>query len=316
MQLTQVGDFLVIKNNRNIGFTLVIIGAIFWGIGGTVSQKLFQQYAIDVNWLVSTRLLIAGILLLLIQYLWKDRIQIFGIWKQKRTTFQLVVFGLFGMLAVQYTFMASIHHGNAAVATLLQYLAPTMIIVYLILRKETILMKTDLIAILLALVGSFLLLTNGSLNHLSVSLPAIVWGFLSAVTLAFYTLYAISLVKYYDSLVVVGWAMLIGGVTLSFIHPPWKINITQLPFEAYFYLLFVFLFGTMLAYWFYIESLNSLSPKETSLIGTLEPLAAVFATVFWLKESFGFYQWIGTACIVGLILLLTVSQKPTANSAD
>ena len=35
----------------------------------------------------------------------------------------MILFGLFGMLAVQYTYFASIKEGNAAVATLLQYLA-------------------------------------------------------------------------------------------------------------------------------------------------------------------------------------------------
>lgn len=297
------------KQNRKIGFFLVITGAIFWGVGGTVAQKLFQQYDIKVNWLVSTRLLIAGFLLLMIQYLWKDRSQILDIWKHKRTAFQLAIFGLLGMLAVQYTYMASIQHGNAAVATLLQYLAPAMIIIYLTLRKQNILTRRDIIAISLALIGSFFLLTNGSVSQLSVPLPAIVWGVLSAVSLAFYTLYAISLLKYYDSLVVVGWAMMIGGFVLSFIHPPWQINLQGLPFEAYVYLVFVILFGTMIAFWFYIESLQSLLPKETSLLGTLEPLAAVFTTVFWLQESFGMYQWLGTACIFGLILILALNKK-------
>lgn len=307
---------MALKYKRRTGFLLVITGAIFWGIGGTVAQKLFQQYKIDINWLVSIRLLIAGFSLLLVQFFWKDKGQIVGIWKQKSTSFQLIIFALFGMLAVQYTYMASIQHGNAAVATLLQYLAPTMIIIFLVFKKQTVLSKTDVIAILLALAGAFFLLTNGSFHQLSVPMPAIIWGVLSAVALAFYTLYAISLLKYYDSLVVVGWAMVIGGTALSFIHPPWKINLAQLPLEAYFYLFFVIFFGTMLAFWFYIESLNSLLPKETSLLGTLEPLAAVLATVFWLKESFGLYQWIGAACILGLVLVLALSKKTPTTATE
>ncbi|AOV09180.1 DMT family transporter [Sporosarcina ureilytica] len=299
-----------------MGFFLVITGAIFWGVGGTVAQKLFQDYSIEVNWLVSTRLLIAGFLLLSVQYFWKDRRQILDIWKHKRTAFQLTTFGLLGMLAVQYTYMASIQHGNAAVATLLQYLAPAMIIIYLTIRKQTVLTPKDVVAITLALIGCFLLLTNGSISHLSVPLPAIVWGVLSAGSLAFYTLYAVSLLKYYDSLVVVGWAMMIGGIVLSFVHPPWQINLISLPMEAYVYLIFVILFGTMIAFWFYIESLQTLLPKETSLLGTLEPLAAVLATVFWLQESFGIYQWIGTACIFGLILILAFSKKTSKETSS
>ncbi|MBT2686625.1 EamA family transporter [Bacillus sp. ISL-47] len=304
------------ERSRRTGLFLVIAGATFWGVGGTVAQKLFQQFGIDVNWLVTVRLLFAGVMLLAVQYLLKDRSQVFGVWKNRRVAFQLVVFGLLGMLAVQYTYMASIHHGNAAVATLLQYLAPAMIIIYLVLRKQTVFTRRDFVTVSLALAGSFFLLTNGSVSQLSVPAPAIVWGVLSGAALAFYTLYAVPLLKQYDSLVVVGWAMVIGGFSLGFIHPPWKMDFSSLTAEAYLYLVFVIVFGTMLAFWFYIESLQSLTPTETSLLSSMEPLAAVFTTVIWLKEPFGSFQWVGTACIFGMILLLALNKKSTSKTKD
>jgi len=302
--------------NRKKGLLLVITGAIFWGISGTAAQRLFQQYAIDVNWLVTTRLLVAGFLLLIVRSFGKERSQVFQIWRNKKSATQLIIFGLFGILAAQYTYMASIHHGNAAVATLLQYLAPVMIIVYLIVRKLSKPTGRDLLMVCLALIGCFFLLTNGSLSQLSVPMVAIVWGVASGVTVAFYTLYAVSLLKQYDSLVIMGWAMLIGGTALSFIHPIWRMDFSSLTSEAYLYLVFVIIFGTMLAFWFYIASLHSLSPKETSLLGSIEPLASVLTMVFWLKEPFGFFQWIGSACIVGVVLLLALSKKGEPSESE
>lgn len=67
---------------------------------------------------MTVRLLISGILLFTVQFFTRDRRQILDIWKNKNMSIKLVVFGLLGMLAVQYTYMASIKHGNAAVATL------------------------------------------------------------------------------------------------------------------------------------------------------------------------------------------------------
>lgn len=296
-------------DKRTKGMILVISGAIFWGVGGTVAQKLFQQHAIDVDWLVTIRLLIAGVLLLAIQYIRSGGSQVFDIWKTRFTAMSLVIYGLFGMLAVQYTYLASINQGNAAVATLLQYLAPVIIIIYLVLRRKTVFRRMDSVMVALALSGCFLLLTNGSLSGLSVPLLAVIWGVLSAVALAFYTLYAIPLLARFDSMVIVGWAMIIGGLALSVVRPPWQADFASFTLEVYVYLLFVILFGTMLAFWFYIESLQSLSPKETSLLSSLEPLAAVLTTVFWLHEPFGVYQWLGTACIIGMILLLALVKK-------
>ncbi len=297
------------KPSKLTGFLLVIIGASCWGIGGAVSQRLFQEHGVSVDWLVTVRLLTAGILLLIIQSLLKDRTQVTAIWKNWQTGLPLVIFGLLGMLAVQYTYMASIYHGNAAVATLLQYLAPVMIIFYLLIRRQTVLNGKDMITVTLALTGCFFLLTNGSVSALAVPTPAIIWGVLSGAALAFYTLYAIPLLRQYDSLVVVGWAMIIGGAALSFVHPPWEINLSAFTGEMYAYLIFVVIFGTMLAFWFYIESLQSLKPQETSLLGSLEPLSAVFTVVLWLGEPFGGFQWFGTACIIAMTFLLAFEKK-------
>lgn len=302
------------NNNRMIGFILVVSGCFFWGIGGTVAQQLFTQ-GIEVSWLVSTRLLIAGTLLLLTQAIFKDRTQIVDIWREKYGATRLVIFAIVGMLAVQYTYMASIKEGNAAVATLLQYLAPVMIIVWVALRGQSKFTKKDAVTIVLALGGSFFLLTNGSLSALAVPLPAIIWGLLSGVTLAFYTLYAIPLLKRFDSLVVVGWAMVLAGIAMSFVQAPWQVDLSTFTPTTYFYLVIVIIFGTMLAFWFYIESLQTLSAKETSLLGNIEPLTAVLATVLWLKEPFGTFQWFGTALILLMMIYIALKaeKKPENN---
>lgn len=298
----------VMKNKRMIGFLLVISGCFFWGIGGTVSQQLFAQ-GIEVSWLVSTRLLIAGTLLLLTQAIFKDRTQILMIWREKYSATRLVIFALVGMLAVQYTYMASIKEGNAAVATLLQYLAPVMIIVWVAVRGQAKFTRKDAVTISLALGGSFLLLTNGSISALAVPLPAVIWGLLSGASLAFYTLYAIPLLRRFDSLVVVGWAMVLAGIAMSFVQAPWEVNVTAWTASTIIYLIIVIIFGTMLSFWFYIESLQTLSVKETSLLGNIEPLTAVLATVLWLKEPFGPFQWLGTSLILVMMIYLALKGE-------
>ncbi|MFF5994615.1 EamA family transporter [Lysinibacillus sp. KU-BSD001] len=292
--------------NKLVGFTLVILGAFFWGIGGTMSQQLFQKFEVGVGWLVTIRLLIGGILLLLTQSIFKDRKQVFRVWQTD--ALRLIIFGLVGMLAVQYTYLASINYGNAAVATLLQYLAPVMIIVWLVLTKKSKFSRKDFVTVTLALSGCFFLLTNGSVSAFAVPMPAIVWGLLAGVTLAFYTLYAIPLLKKYDSLVIVGWAMVIGAVAINLVYPVWDVNVSTWTGETIFYLIIVVIFGTMLAFWFYIESLQTLTAKETSLLGNIEPLTAVLATVLWLGEPFGTFQWLGTGLIILMMIYLAVRK--------
>lgn len=297
------------SKNRKIGLLFVIAGAVLWGVGGTVSQKLMHHYGADPAWLVTIRLSVAGPLLLLLQSALKDRRQIFGVWKDRRIAPLLLIYGLAGMLAVQYTFIASISYGNAAVATLLQYLAPVVVLLYFLMRQRKAPTRIEMITAALALIGCFLLLTNGSLSSLSVPAPAVIWGLLSAIAAAFYTLAAVPLLRKYDSLVVVGWAMTVGGVALAAIRPPWKSPWPTLDMAGYGYLAFVLVFGTTLAFWFYIESLRNLPPQETIVLGSLEPLAAVLTTVLWLHEPFGLWQWGGTVCIIAVLLLMSLRGR-------
>ncbi|MFE4896647.1 DMT family transporter [Peribacillus butanolivorans] len=297
------------KQNRLTGIFFVIFGASFWGVGGTVAQHLFQSGNIDVDWFVTTRLFIGGILLLSSQLVSSNRKHLFQIWREPTSRNRLITFSLFGMLLVQYSYMASIALGNAAVATLLQYLAPIFIIFYFIVKGIQKLTRSDLLAISLTLLGTFLLLTNGSFHNLSVPYSAVIWGVISGLSLAFYTLYARSLLESFSSVIVVGWAMLLAGIVMNFVHPIWAIEAINWSASIYIALGFTILFGTALAFWMFIKSLEYLTAKETTLLGTVEPLTAVVSSILWLHLPFGFLQIVGGLLILILVVYLSLQNK-------
>lgn len=290
--------------NRYIGVAMVLVAATLWGLSGTVAQRLFAQDHFQPGWLVTMRLLISGALLLL----WHmPKTNIFSIWK--RDGLPLILFGILGMLAVQYTYFAAIDTGNAASATLLQYLGPAMITVYLAIRLKKMPKPREITAVVLALLGTYFLVTNGSPQNVKLSPAAVAWGIASAGALAFYTLYPGNLLKKWGSGLVVGWGMFIGGVCLSFISPPWQTGHQQLSLTAFSFVTFVILFGTLLAFFLYLESLKYIKPTETSLLACAEPLTASIAAIVWLHVSFGIYQMLGGVCILATVVLLSLKEK-------
>jgi drug/metabolite transporter (DMT)-like permease len=294
---------------RYKGMIMVLIGATLWGLSGTVAQFLFQEAGFRPGWLVTMRLIVSGVLLLAIVATRTNRGQIFSVWKSPKDRIQLIIFGIFGMLAVQYTYFAAIETGNAATATLLQYLGPLFITVYIALRFLKIPNSKEIIAVVMALLGVFLLVTNGSLGSLTVPTSAILWGLGSAIALAFYTLYPSNLLQGWGSAIVVGWGMVIGGVGLSFINPPWDMEGQQWSVMVFLLVVFIIIFGTLIAFYLYLDSLRYITPVETSLLASAEPLSAAFAAIVWLQVPFGIYEMIGGLCIIATVLTLSLNKK-------
>lgn len=296
------------QQSRFLGIILAILGASFWGLGGTVSDYLFKHQNIDINWYVTARLLISGLLLLTIFKILNPRQSIFIVFRNVTNTIQLLIFSTLGMLLVQYAYMASINYGNAAIATLLQYIAPVYIILWFIIRKKETFKLFDVIAILLTLTGTFLLLANGSLDSLMVSSSSMIWGIISGLSLAFYTIYASNLLSKFPAILVVGWAMLISGILMNFKAPIWQFTMSQIDISVILYLAFGIILGTAMAFFFFIKSLNYLSAKETTLFGTIEPVMAIVASALWLKVVFLPFQLLGIVLIIILILALSLKK--------
>ncbi|GJF43274.1 EamA family transporter [Staphylococcus argenteus] len=235
---------------------------------------------------------------------------IFSVFQDRQMLGKLLIFSILGMLVVQYAYMASINTGNAAIATLLQYIAPVYIIVWFVLRGVAKLTLFDVLAIVMTLVGTFLLLTNGSFSNLVVNPASLFWGILAGVALAFYTIYPSELLNRYGSILIVGWAMLISGIAMNLRHPIWQINISEWGLSTILFLLFGIIGGTALAFYFFIDSLQYISAKETTLFGTVEPVVAVIASSLWLHVAFKSFQIVGIILIMILILLLSLKKQP------
>ncbi|AMB99474.1 hypothetical protein AWM75_05455 [Aerococcus urinaehominis] len=295
-------------NRKLKGILLAGFGGSMWGVSGILAQIFFDNYQASSEWLVSTRLLFAGLCILLYASFFKKE-NIFKIFKSGSDIIQLLMFALLGMVGVQYLFFKTIEISGAATATILQFTSPIFIYLYQLLRGEKRIKLIELFLIILTVFGVVLIVTNGQFQALHISPLGLLAGLGSAVAVAFYTLQPRAIQSIYGSPVVVGWGMMIGGLAFQFIHPFWKTS-SPLDGQAYLLLIVIIVFGTALAFLSYLSSTSYINASLASIMTALEPLLAAVLAVVVFNESFGLFEIIGIVIVLVTVLTLTnVEEK-------
>lgn len=293
---------------RAKGIFMIIIGAMMWGATGPMMEWILNTSTMSVSSMLIVRLVLAGAVVLLILKL--KGVKVLKPLRYKVWLRQMVLFGVFGMLGVQFTFAGSIDSSNAIIATLFQFLAPIYIILFVSMRQKATPPATQIIGMIVTMGGLFLLLTNGTLSGFALSKEAVFWGVAVGFAFAFYTLYPVRLMNEWGVLLAVGWGMLIGGVTLLIVNigRVGKEIGSLTEWNTTFVLFLVIVIGTV-AFLLFLGSMKYISPVETSILSSFEPLTAMIISVIWFGSVLGFWQIVG-----GLIMLLGVTGLSVAGS--
>lgn len=294
------------------GMLYVLLAAIFWGSSGVAAQYIMEQSQISAPFLTMIRLLFSGFILLTLSFMQGDNI--FGMFKIRRDALSLIIFSLFGALLVQLTFLVAIEKSNAATATVLQFLSPTIIVMWFaaILKKRP--SRYVMMAVATSLIGTFLLVTHGNPTSLSISKAALFWGIASAFAAAFYTTFPSKLIGQYGTLPVVGWSMLIGGAALlpfyAGQHSGFVINTHVL--LAFFYLVVV---GTALTFSIYLKGAQMIGGPKASILSCAEPLSSALLSLVLLGVSFTLPDWLGTLLILSSVALISLDSRKRVRPA-
>ena len=297
------------KKNDNTGMLSTFVGGTLWGINGVMGNYLFLNKNVTTPWLIPYRLILAGFLLLGYLY-YKKGSKIFDVLKNPKDLFQIVLFGFIGMLGTQYTYFSAIQFSNAAIATVLTYFGPTLVLIYMCLREKRKPLKYEIVSICLSSFGVFLLATHGDITSLQISFKALVWGILSALSVVFYTVQPESLLKKYGASIVVAWGMMIGGIFIAFVTKPWNISVT-FDFVTFLVLMLIIVFGTIIAFILYLTGVNIIGPTKASIIACIEPVAATICAILFLGVTFDFLDVIGFLCIISTIFIVAYFDKKT-----
>lgn len=301
------------RTRHGLGFAMALVAAVFWGLSALAAQSLFDNAHLFAGWLVSARMGVTGLSLLGILWWRKGPAYVLAPVRDRHSRGRLLIFSALGLWAVQYSYLVAIHDGNAATATLLQYTAPAVITLYVAVAARHLPTQRQVLAVLLSLIGTWLLVSGGQAGALALSAAGLFWGLLSSASLAFYTLYPGRLLREWGPTRIVGWGMLIGAVLSQLVAPLWRPGPVQWSWGVVGLAGFVVFIGTLAAFWLYLASLRQLSPPVASLVATAEPLVATAGSVLWLGVTLHLFQEIGAVAIVCGVAVLAMGGSSRKN---
>ncbi len=281
------------------GYVSVITAALLWASSGTAGKALFISGMAPFD-LIRIRVTLSALFIAITLALFsRPLLKI----RPKDIGYLLVLCG--GVMALcQSSYFLAISRIQVAAAILLQYLAPSLVALYSICFWKEKLTAFKLIALMLSLLGCYLIVGGYNLALLEMNRTGIMWGLISAVAFATYSLLGERGMHRYNPWTVHCYALLFAGVILNFIHTPVSYLSSSYSPIQWLGILYIVIFGTILPYGLYFVGISHIRSTRASITATLEPISAAVLAYVFVGEGLQPFQIIGGICVILSIAFL------------
>jgi DME family drug/metabolite transporter len=285
------------------GLAAIALAAALWALGAVVASSLFDDGVRPLE-LAEARSVVAALGLALIPGSWRSPVNR----PTKRVRRSLVILGVcIGLVNAVY--YVAIDRLPVAVALVLQYTAPAMVVVYTAARLRRRPGNEVVVAVLLALAGVALVSGAIGTDLGSVDALGVTMGIASAVLFASYTLVGESVTTVYGPLGAMFRAFSIAGslwicwqIFNGFPHE--LLDLANLP-----RVLLIGLGATLAPFLLYLWGVERVKAERAAIAATLEPvLGAVVAWVL-LDQSLGTLQIAGGVLVIAAVILIQTGQS-------
>ena len=213
-----------------------------------------------------------------------------------------------GYVGQAYCYFLALEHADASLVALLLYLFPAFVAILAAVFLHERLGLVTVLALVLALVGTGLVVGGGSGQPIGIALAvgaaviysiyitvgSVVTGGLDAVVVS--TVVCVSAACTSGSVLVV---MRLAGQPVSFPGSP----------RGWISLVAIALLGTVLAILTFFAGLSRLGPTLTSVLSTLEPVVTVALATWLLDESLSGLQAAGGVLVLGAVVWLALAHR-------
>lgn len=295
------------KNAKLYGGIIALMGALLFS-SKAVIVKLAYQYDVDSASLLMLRMLFALPFFLLIA--WRTMAKRPGQLKAIKHPWSLIAYGLLGYYIASFFDLAGLQYVDASLERIILFTYPTIVLLlsYFWLKEQINWVQ------IVAIVITFLGIGLAFMGNISVEAkPNMVKGALmvmvSAITYAVYFVGSQKMVaemgtRLYNSL-----AMMIACFAIL-VHNSWVNGWNLFDFETpvYLYGLLMGILSTVIPSFMIVEGIRIIGAKNSSIIGTVGPIATIILASIVLGETVSALQWAGTLVVIGGILFLMLKK--------
>ncbi len=300
------------------GFVLVVGGALLFIVNAGVSRVALRA-GVDPLTLTSVRVTgTAAALVLVAAALRRSALRPPG----GRLGLVLVVHGLVGVAALQWTYFVAIDRLPVGMALLLEYQAPILVALWARLVQRENVRGRMWVGLALATVG--LGAATGIGHGLAFDLVGVVAGLGAAVCFATYFLIGEHGVDRLDPVRVILWSFLVATVALNVVSPVTDFPAGLLTADVsmlgrladrqapvWTLLVWVVLPGTLVPFGVELAALRHLPATTVTMVAMLEPVGVIALGWVWFYESLDAVAVLGgAAVVVGILLAQSARRAP------
>ena len=281
---------------RTAGLLAIAVAAALWAIAAVVARDLFDRGVTPLE-LTTARATVAALGLAVVNRDW-------SLPHDRMSAITIVGFGL-SIALVTATYYLAIERLAVAVAVVLQYSAPALVVLWVSLRDRRLPAREVFVALVLALVGVAFASELPSADAGRLDLVGIAAGLASAVCFATYTLFSEKVGARYGPTGAMFRAFLVAAIFWNLIMIPsgeWSTAPYRL--ENLVSILFVGILGTLIPFSLYVWGIRHVRPERAVIAATLEPPFAALVAWLWLGQRLSAMQLAGGILVIAAVVAL------------
>ncbi|MCI8341266.1 MAG: EamA family transporter [Eggerthellaceae bacterium] len=299
-----------------LGIAFTLLGGALWGISGTSVQFLTTAGGAPPALVTFMRVLLGGGLFFLFLLARKPGV-VRAMFTDPRTVGSLLLFA-FALYSNQLCYAQTVQITNAGTATVLQMLGSVFIMLFVCITGRKLPRAKELAGLIIAIVATLLIATQGDFSTLSIPLDGLLWGIGSGATTALYIIAPkrTGLFDRFGSMPAVGAGMFLSTL---FAVPGYLAQggtfasaATVLGgfgwFEWAVFLVGLVIVGTIGGYGFYLHGVSVVGSVRGSLLGAIEPVSATAIAALWLGTAFTGFDLAGMVLMCAMVALMATDD--------